>query len=380
MHTATLRIACYAVMLTLSQITHSFAGGNSNNESNRSYIISGMRAEREKLLTGQLVMRGEHLVRAKGEAGFVVPIQFHLVFDHVTSSYRYNQTEAKRPPKNQTGASKNVIPKSPKMATVEEAEWQSRKVGGTLVRTNEYDLHLALNSSVVTRLSPGEAEGTLIYEPDVRCAGLLGLLAFERSVPFQKALEAYEHKLSIHSIHRTASGLWELKYRHDDTETEMWVDESHGMTPIRLIVRDLREWPKEMNRKEIVSTTEVDWKLINNNWVPISLRMSATSPIGSFESYELTVEWSNVNEPLDPKIFTAAGIVDSDNAIVMDMRLGPIVMEQVKPKPLPVAVTTPKPVQPKPPSRLGWIVLGHLVAGGGFAWWYYRRRARRQST
>ena len=362
------------------QSLHAIAEDQASKESSRTYVISGMRAQREKLVSGHLIMRGEHVIRAKGELEHVDPIRFEISFDHASKSYCHKHSEVIRFRRGEARTPPNPNPETQRVKTADEVEWQVEYAGGTLVRTPEFDLHLALDSTVITRLLPGSAQGLMIYEPDVRCAGLLDLHAFKRSTSYQKALNAYESKLQVKDIHRNVSGLWDLTLRTSYIETEVWVDEMHGMTPIQVIVRDTREGLKERNRPETISTTDVSWKNVKDNWVPVSLMMSGTSPTGSFEQYELTLEWVSVNEPLDRKIFTAAGMVDSDNAIVMDMRLGPIVMEQVRPKPLSVAVSTPKPVTPKPPSWLGWIVLGHLVVGGGVAWWYYRRRSKRQSA
>ena len=44
----------------------------------------------------------------------------------------------------------------------------------------------------------------------------------------------------------------------------------------------------------------------------------------------MTIEWKSVNEPLDPMLFSPEGIADA-NAFMADMRLGPGVLERVKP-------------------------------------------------
>ena len=112
--------------------------------------------------------------------------------------------------------------------------------------------------------------------------------------------------------------------------------------------------------------------------VPVSFQIRMMHEQKYPEGYDLTLEWSHVNEPLNPKVFTPAGITESAGALVADMRLGQVVVERINP--MPVSIASPKPVASNARSRLGWILLAQLIAGGGFAWWYYRRKARRQSS
>lgn len=365
------------VVLLCTSVDAMSAEEQSEFEARRTYVFGGTRAERERIVSGQLVMRGEHLIRLKGENESIDPVHFDIAFDHVAKSYSYAHSEIFR---SKLGTDTLPPPMNRNVTQVRSAdgtEWAVWEAGGTLVRTNEYDLHVARGSSVVTRLAPGEAQGLMIYEPDVKCAGLLDCRSFKRSVSYEKVMSAFEIDLEVHSIQRNAAGLWEILFRARYTESEIWVDEVNGMTPIRAIVRDLREGLKERNRPEIVASTEVDWKSMKDVGVPVSLRMSGTSPNGTFESYQLTLEWSRINEPLDPKIFTAAGITENKNAVAMDMRLGQVVVERVHPHPIPVV--TPKaiePLVPKSRSQRNWLIWGNLVLCG-IAFWIIRRQRKK---
>ena len=154
----------------------------------------------------------------------------------------------------------------------------------------------------------------------------------------------------------------------------MWVDELHGMTPIRTVRTELTNGRWESSR------SEVTWESMGGTWVPKTFTIRSDYHAGSNSELALTLDWKTVNEPIDPVRFSAAGLVASHDEItlVADTTLGKVVIEPINPPP--VRLFQPKPAPPQPPSRLGWIVLGHLIAGGLFAWWYYRRQARQQSA
>ena len=144
------------------------------------------------------------------------------------------------------------------------------------------------------------------------------------------------------------------------------------MTPIRISQYETGKVRREM------SSAVVGWKHMSNTWVPNSMRVWESDSNNTYQSFELLLEWLSVNEPLDPKLFTASGLVDAPGSVVADMTLGTMIVESVVPKAMPD--TAPKPDARKPSSGLGWIVLGHLIAGSVFSWWYSRRKARRLSA
>ena len=346
----------------------------------RRFLLTGMRAEREKLRSGQVVITGEHWRTSRVLGEFRISVRFDIAFDHDSRSYRYTQRDYEQyiatemTPQDKLAAMEPID--QPHGTTPEGIEWITEKNGGTVVQTPEYDLHRAIDSDSVTRLPPGMSGITAVREWDLAALGLMDWPLFDAQHHLIDILNDYEMGLTCHSISIDSSGLSSLRLRSDwnprsdSVEYEIWIDEKHGMTPVRFSRKDLNDSLKEISR------SDVGWRDIHGVMVPVSFRINMLHNSGNTEGYDLTLEWSHVNEPLDPKIFTPAGITESDKALVADLRLGKIIVERVHPLP----VATPKPVKPKPPSRLGWIVLGHLIAGSIFAWWYYRRKARRQSV
>ena len=341
----------------------------------RSFLLSGIRAEREKLRSGHAILTGEHVIHSPDVQNFRVPVRYEIAFDYDASSFRYTQSDfvphvaPSRPPR--VKAANPDRPDLGQGTTTKGVEWVARASGGTVVHTREYDLHRPIDSKHIARLAPGVLDETTVREWDLTALGLMDWPEFERRIRLDKILDARQFRMTCHSVEIDTSGISRLTVRSDWTEYEMWIDEKQGMTPVRISRRDLRDSLRETSR------SDVSWKNQNGVWVPESFRMEDLSDSGSTQSYAMTIEWKSVNEPLDPILFSPEGITDA-NALMADMRLGPGVLERVKPKPLPIA--TPKPVKPKPPSRFGWIVLANLIAGGGWAWWYYRRKSRKPST
>ena len=69
----------------------------------------------------------------------------------------------------------------------------------------------------------------------------------------------------------------------------------------------------------ITSRTETRWKQIGDVWVPATCQMSA---LDRGESWHLTYEWLQVNEPLSEDLFTAEGFAPPDGTLVMNKKLG----------------------------------------------------------
>ena len=352
-------------------------------DTQRRFLLTGMRAEREKLRSGQVVITGEHWSNTTVTLGMMrLPVRFDVYFDHDSRSYRNTQrdyvpwgSQGMEPQMKARLLARSDLPRG---KTPEGVEWVTTDDGGTIVHTPEYDLHQPPHHPHVTRQPPGNLTGTSVREWDLAALGLLDWPSFEGRLRLNDILNAAETGWKCHSVETRPSGLSCLKLRSewnpnaDSIEYEIWIDEKQGMTPLSISRKDLRNSLRETSR------SDVGWKEINGVMVPVSFRINTVHQAEYTEGYDLTLEWSHVNEPLDPKVFTPAGITESAGALVADMRLGQVVVERVHP--LPVSIATPKPVASNARSRLGWILLGQLIAGAGFAWWYYRRKARRQSS
>ena len=63
-------------------------------ETQRQFLLTGMRAEREKLRSGQVVITGEHWSNTTVSLGMMrFSVRFDVYFDHDSKSYRYTQRD-----------------------------------------------------------------------------------------------------------------------------------------------------------------------------------------------------------------------------------------------------------------------------------------------
>ena len=63
-------------------------------EMHRRFLLTGMRAEREKLRSGQVVITGEHWSNTTVSLGMIrFSVRFDVSFDHDSRSYRYTQRD-----------------------------------------------------------------------------------------------------------------------------------------------------------------------------------------------------------------------------------------------------------------------------------------------
>ncbi len=337
------------------------------------YCVSGMRANRGRLRTGRVLMLGEHTLPSNRVEGLQVPFRYEIIFDHNAASYRYSQrdyrirgvSEYSEKQKEELFSNSSVL----HGRTADGIEWVTEEVGGTIVHTTDYDLYQDIHNKHIDKMSPGLAVNRGFIEWDLRCMGLLDMPAIHRKHTYESVLDGIYEGPRIISMNTDSSRITRVVIGREELEWELWIDEKSGMSPIRMIHRD-----GTMTEK---TGCHVGWKEINEVWVPVSVSIWGKTSRGTREAFDLTMDWSNVNAPVDSKMFTTSGVSSHDSALIVDMRLGPTVVERVNI--LPLRVATPKAVRPKPPSWLGWIVLGHLIAGGVFAWWYYRRKSRRQS-
>jgi|GEM_PF-2670266 len=341
----------------------------------RSYLVAGMRSEREKLRSGQVVLKGEHWRNSKELGEFRISVRFEVAFDHDAHSYRFTQHDyaqystAKMSPQEKADYWERTD--VPHGTSPNGIDWVTEAKGGTVVHTPLYDLHLAIDSPTVSRLPPGASQKTTIREWDLAALGLMDWPMFSAEYRLKEILDGFETGLSCHAVEMGPSGLSNLKVRADDTQYDVWIDEKQGMTPVSISRQELNDSMRETSR------SDVSWKVISGVWVPVSFGISDLLGPDITFGYDLILEWSSVNEQLAADTFTPAGIDKNPDALVADLRLGQIVVERVHPRPLPVL--TPKAIEPLVPqsrSRRNWLIGGNLVLFG-IAIWIIRRQRKK---
>ncbi len=370
-----------AALCLLSSISFAGSADDSVGEKHR-FLISGMRAEREKLRSGRVEMLGEYSKPSKDFPEFRVPVRFLYLFDHDQSRFRH-ETRDFRPKIIKPIRSKRLDDATenselPRGVTAAGEKWVSVEIGGTIVHTPEFSLFRSCGTSVIDQLPPGTVGHTAVLEMDIRTFGLTDLLMFQTGTPLARCLNALESKYPEPAIENEANGISRFRFNfHGEVLWEIWVDEIHGMTPIRSVRTELKEGKRESSR------SEVTWQRIHDVWVPstFSIRMSSRSTMD--RELSLIMNWESVNQPLEAKLFTARGLAEADQTIqvVADTSLGQVVIEPAIQLPMPSVTISAsmKPVKPDSSSRFWWIILANVI-GVGVAWWFIRRWARRQDT
>ena len=220
------------------------------------------------------------------------------------------------------------------------------------------------------RSALGVISGTMVQDFDVLALGMSPGVDFD-SGRFIGQIFADFGRTRFNQITTDADSITRYLYSISTYNGELWVDESHGMSPIRFTFQH-----RELKEKNFKSC-QVDWKEIEGVWVPASCSMEETRS-GVTQTYHLTLDWQLVNKPLDPEFFTAAGLVRDENVFVIDSRLGKPVIEPAIAilDPIAIAMATPKTVPSNPSHRLLWFILGN-IALFGFVFWLFRRRRKR---
>jgi hypothetical protein len=348
----------------------------------RRYLAAGMRAQRESLRSGHVVMLGEHTRQSADFSDFRVPVRFRYYFDHDALTYRHETRDYTAIKTEVVKKNKLSVPENhqrlPHGVTDKGVEWMSREVGGIVVNTPECSLFKSHGTKHVDRLPPGTVGHTHVREMDVRVFGMVDWMLFDTGTSCEKCLDAFQRVYPGAAVDAAGNGVVHFTFTFKgDAELEFWIDEKHGMTPLRMIRSE-----RISGQRVQTSRSEVSWEARNGTWVPKTFLIQSNHQSGSKEELALTLDWESVNEPLAPKVFTAAGLAETHKEVrlVADMTLGTPIIEPVVPREMkmdqPLATSTSN----QPPFRLGWILLAQLITGVGFAWWYSCRKSRRQSA
>ena len=130
------------LIVTLGLLPQATLAGSADSpvaEKRRSYLLTGMRAEREKLRSGQVVMTGEHWSTWPALGTVRLSVRFDVYFDHDSRSYRYTQrdyvpyvSEGLDPQAKARFLTRSDLPHG---TTPEGVEWVTTGDGGTIVHT-----------------------------------------------------------------------------------------------------------------------------------------------------------------------------------------------------------------------------------------------------
>ena len=331
------------------------------------YVLAGIRAERESLHSGSVVLTGIRTETGKSWGKFEANVSYSIDFDCDKGLFRLEQSGFDMIWVDSLGPSTDKWTQRSDLPHGQDESgrrWVSVESGGVVVKTTEYDMYRAKNSSSITRLAPGDVKNTGVDVFDIRSIGLMGLLEFQQGKTIAEVLDDL-YDLSVIAVRVESPKGYHCQYSYRNTKQEFWIDESKGMAPYR--------WTTTTSGIERFRS-DIDSEIKNSQWVPVTYSFTDKSIVDVERSLHLTLDWKSVNQPVAPYLFTSQGIAIDANSLVTDMRLGKIIVEPVNQPPLTDYITDINTVPvPQSRSRLYWLFLGNLLVIG-LGWWFYGKR------
>ncbi len=183
-----------------------------------------------------------------------------------------------------------------------------RKENGPIfVRTREFQYYITNNGRVIRRIPLSECPRTLLRPFDIRGLGILAYPSHSLTdsqfefLDFQK-LGDYLLTAKIVGYQKEGS-VARLTIRipkrpQDDVSPlyRLWIDTKRGHSLIRFEQLDA-----DVKPPKLLWWSELDWAKHRRVWVPIAFSQSVPHA-GPFRA-SWTIEWEQVNKPVDPKEF-----------------------------------------------------------------------------
>jgi hypothetical protein len=167
---------------------------------------------------------------------------------------------------------------------------------------------------------------------DVRMCGATNLVGLRRCLPTfpNSPFERFTNSPSIYpevKISKAPGGLTRIelfKKGKIDLRRKIWINESRGFTIERseFSYRDMELMPPV----DCLFISRASWQKINDAWVPVSF--SADETTDQEKHLEAKIVWESVNTPVDPLLFTVAGLSKTPDTQVVDVRSGKPVLIQ----------------------------------------------------
>jgi hypothetical protein len=113
-----------------------------------------------------------------------------------------------------------------------------------------------------------------------------------------------------------------------ESRVSYWIDVNRGFTPIRM-EHWVRRLPDGPQLPEPVRLSLVEWREIRGLFVPVSgtiesrLTNDEITGFVSDDRFDFSIEWSSVNDEVDPALFTIENLVgQAENCFITDSRSG----------------------------------------------------------
>jgi hypothetical protein len=295
-------LAFVGTLTLASDISHG-QGQPTDSSKLAEFLLTGWRSEREKLVTGKVLIQGTD-TRISGNS----PIKVSFTFDHPKGMRKYR------------------------------VFWKGRYDGWWTI-TPELLAQCTNNAAPLVQLiKPTDPALDYVREFDPRCFGMGVLGDLDRGVKFEDLVKNLNSSTpqAVWEVNKVKDGLYQLACRPPDdfrppngkgalAKCTMVINEHKGFSCERFEVFTQRDTKAKWTR---ASSTSAMWEEQNGTWVPTSVTAEGISK----DRIGLKLAWENVNEPVANDEFEIDNLGAPPGTLIADARLSrdnPIIVGKV---------------------------------------------------
>jgi len=284
-------------------------------------LMEGFRSERELFRSGRYRMTGAFMRKAPKSGCKMAIAQEFSGFAAVDHDARLFRVDSLWPVCTNTNGQLNYIRTSKRCVFTTTKSMGTGQPAGTPDR------------KVINVWQAGKVGGSSnpVYS-DVRMCGATTLVGLYRRLPIfpNSPFGSFSSGPNIYPEVTISKGPGELTrvelFKRGEIELtkKIWINESRGFTIERseFSYRDTELEPPV----DCLFISRATWQKINGAWVPVSF--SADETTDREDHVEAKIVWESVNTPVDPRLFTVAGVRKSPDTQVVDVRSGKPVLIQ----------------------------------------------------
>ncbi len=258
------------------------------------YLWAGVKAEREKLVTGVVEITGTSVILPHGlnkqRLSWQVTIQHSFDYGSGSTLYRIS--------------------------------WGPHR-DGTYMRTRDAKFQWAnLSSSCIGVLKGSDELLPFVVAPDVRLMGIACQGEMEGGYGFDSMDSVFWHEMEFQSVKQQTDGVYELSWGVDveggSLLRSVVVNEPNGFTTegctLRVKLRGSSSW-RELEEYSI----RAKWEPKGDTWVPTSVDVNEPT---AYRKLNLKLDWHSVNAPIAEDVFDVENMGAPKDTLVVDHRLG----------------------------------------------------------
>lgn len=262
-------------------------------------ILNGMRADRQRLMSGVFDVTGSAKTRRNGAPEVNSDVVGHYAFDRAKNRLRYDNEESQY---------RKVVERTPGVVVTKDSlkqfEGNIRRSKVKHVRNAEYAAtwhSLGDDVGGNIELVPPHSKTDYFSEShhmfDVRSIGLMGYLEWVGCKPLEEIAD-WLKKLPVDELKREGTRV-SLRMSDATFVVDATIETDSGFRPVSFRVRSNNPTDVQFD-----SGMKVKWGRRNGTDVPEEMEYSDDIPDRSHHTeYRLKLDWKSVNEPVDVKEF-----------------------------------------------------------------------------